>query len=79
MARALSHSHSALDATCWLGVYCAPLRLLALEVFERLNQSGVRCELLTGQEFKAIPGTFRRPPPSPIPTHGPCGCFHNSD
>lgn len=32
------------------GLYLAPLRLLALEVFERLNDEGVRCNLLTGEE-----------------------------
>jgi len=42
------------------GIYCAPLRLLALEVFERMNMDGVPCELLTGQEYKAIPGGHAR-------------------
>lgn len=32
------------------GLYLAPLRLLALEVFERLNDDGVPCNLLTGEE-----------------------------
>jgi ATP-dependent RNA helicase SUPV3L1/SUV3 len=32
------------------GVYLAPLRLLAWEVSERLNDGGVPCSLLTGQE-----------------------------
>ncbi|WP_181833075.1 helicase-related protein [Bacillus taeanensis] len=32
------------------GLYLAPLRLLALEVYERLNTEGVRCNLLTGEE-----------------------------
>lgn len=32
------------------GVYLAPLRILALENFERLNREGVRCSLLTGEE-----------------------------
>lgn len=39
----------------WSGVYCGPLRLLALEVFESLNQDGVYTSLLTGQEKKVIP------------------------
>lgn len=30
------------------GVYCAPLRLLATEVWNRLNESGVPCSLMTG-------------------------------
>lgn len=32
------------------GLYLAPLRLLALEVFERLNEDRVRCNLVTGEE-----------------------------
>lgn len=37
------------------GVYCGPLRLLALEVFEQLNRQGVYCDLVTGQEKREIP------------------------
>ncbi|KAH6824615.1 ATP-dependent RNA helicase [Perilla frutescens var. hirtella] len=37
------------------GVYCSPLRLLAMEVFDRVNASGVYCSLLTGQEKKEFP------------------------
>lgn len=32
------------------GVYLGPLRLLALEVYEKMNDSGVPCTMLTGQE-----------------------------
>ena len=32
------------------GVYLAPLRLLALEIYEKLNSEGLRCNLLTGEE-----------------------------
>lgn len=32
------------------GVYLAPLRLLAMEGFERLNDLGVACSLVTGEE-----------------------------
>lgn len=32
------------------GVYLAPLRILALENYERLNREGVACHLLTGEE-----------------------------
>ena len=39
----------------WSGVYCGPLRLLALEVFESLNLDGTPCSLLTGQERKSMP------------------------
>ncbi len=31
------------------GMYCGPLRLLALEVYEALNRGGVVCNLRTGQ------------------------------
>lgn len=31
------------------GIYCAPLRLLAWEVCERMIDSGVKCNLTTGQ------------------------------
>ncbi|KAL7116219.1 hypothetical protein ACP275_04G229300 [Erythranthe tilingii] len=37
------------------GVYCSPLRLLAMEVFDKVNASGVYCSLLTGQEKKEFP------------------------
>ncbi|WP_080845982.1 helicase-related protein [Cytobacillus gottheilii] len=36
------------------GIYLAPLRLLALEVFEKLNQDGTPCSLKTGEEEKII-------------------------
>ena len=49
------HSLNAL-AAAGNGWYLAPLRLLAFEVFERLNQRGVRCNLLTGEEFIPIDG-----------------------
>lgn len=32
------------------GIYLSPLRILALENFERLNSEGVICDLLTGEE-----------------------------
>ena len=38
------------------GLYLGPLRLLALEMFDRLNYDGVRCNLLTGEEEEMIPG-----------------------
>lgn len=38
------------------GTYLAPLRLLALEVYDKLNMSGVPCELLTGEEYEPMPG-----------------------
>lgn len=36
--------------TAGKGVYLGPLRLLALEVYERMKDSGVPCTMLTGQE-----------------------------
>lgn len=39
----------------WSGVYCGPLRLLALEVFEASNLDGRACSLMTGQEKRTVP------------------------
>lgn len=36
------------------GVYCGPLRLLAHEVFVRLNAKGVKCNLKTGEETRMV-------------------------
>lgn len=38
------------------GVYLAPLRLLALEVQEKLNNEGILCSLYTGEEEDCIEG-----------------------
>ncbi|EJO5346543.1 RNA helicase [Clostridium botulinum] len=38
------------------GVYLSPLRILALENFERLNKEGVKCNLITGEEEIKIEG-----------------------
>lgn len=37
------------------GIYCSPLRLLAMEVFDKVNANGVYCSLHTGQEKKHVP------------------------
>lgn len=37
------------------GLYLAPLRLLALEVYDKLNADGVACSLKTGEEEKILP------------------------
>eukprot|EP00897_Mesotaenium_endlicherianum_P010533 jgi/Mesen1/9508/ME000637S08951 len=37
------------------GVYCGPLRLLAMEVYDTVNMEGVYCNLVTGQERKEVP------------------------
>lgn len=36
-------------------VYCSPLRLLAMEIFDKVNALGVYCSLHTGQEKKTVP------------------------
>ncbi|MGM0835273.1 MAG: helicase-related protein [Bacillota bacterium] len=38
------------------GLYLAPLRLLALEVYDVLNAGGIPCSLKTGEEEKIEPG-----------------------
>ena len=40
------------------GVYLGPLRLLAFEQYERLNQDGIWCSLITGDEKIEIPGAM---------------------
>lgn len=51
-------THQSLEALIAAGTgwYLAPLRLLAFEIFDRLNQRGVPCNLLTGEEYIPIPG-----------------------
>jgi len=43
------------DVNAGGGLYCGPLRLLALEVYEQLNRQGVYTDLLTGQEQRQVP------------------------
>ena len=45
------------------GIYLSPLRLLALEVYERLTQEGVPCELQTGRSlwYVQVPNTYHVP------------------
>ncbi|CAG8439767.1 12094_t:CDS:10 [Ambispora leptoticha] len=38
------------------GIYCGPLRLLAHEIYERMNQKGIPCNLITGEERREMPG-----------------------
>ena len=38
------------------GLYCGPLRLLAMEVYDALNAEGTPCNLVTGQERTVLPG-----------------------
>ncbi|KAG8082115.1 hypothetical protein GUJ93_ZPchr0014g47226 [Zizania palustris] len=51
-------THNALTrfAAAKSGVYCSPLRLLAMEVFDKVNNAlGVYCSLRTGQEITEVP------------------------
>lgn len=50
-------THEALEALkeAGEGWYLAPLRLLAYEIYDRLNAQGIACNLLTGEEFIAVP------------------------
>lgn len=38
------------------GVYLAPLRLLAMEIRDRLTAQGIACNLMTGEEHDIVPG-----------------------
>ncbi|KAL0091254.1 P-loop containing nucleoside triphosphate hydrolase protein [Phycomyces blakesleeanus] len=39
------------------GIYCGPLRLLANEIYEKMNDKGVACNLLTGEERRIVSPT----------------------
>ena len=51
-------THDALQAlkAAGSGWYLAPLRLLAYEIFDRLNGEGAACSLLTGEEYIPVEG-----------------------
>ncbi len=51
-------THQSLEALGEVGSgwYLAPLRLLAYEVFDRMNRRGIRCNLLTGEEHIPVEG-----------------------
>lgn len=51
-----THDSLAVLSEAGSGWYLAPLRLLAFEVFDRLNRQGVLCNLLTGEEYIPVPG-----------------------
>ena len=36
------------------GVYCGPLRLLAMEIYDSCNADGTLCDLITGQERREV-------------------------
>ncbi|BFZ59789.1 RNA helicase [Saitoella coloradoensis] len=49
-------THSALSrlASAERGMFAGPLRLLALEIWERMNKMGVPCNLITGDEKREV-------------------------
>lgn len=51
-------THDALERLkqCGHGAYFGPLRLLALEVYDKLNTEGTACSMITGEETLEIPG-----------------------
>ncbi|MCC8024187.1 MAG: helicase [Clostridium sp.] len=53
-------THDALERLkeCSHGAYFGPLRLLALEVYDRLNSEGLACSMITGEETLEIPGAL---------------------
>ncbi|POG78025.1 P-loop containing nucleoside triphosphate hydrolase protein [Rhizophagus irregularis DAOM 181602=DAOM 197198] len=38
------------------GIYCGPLRLLAHEIFDRMNNKSIPCNLVTGEERRTLLG-----------------------
>lgn len=36
------------------GIYCGPLRLLAHEIYEKMNAKNIACNLLTGEERREV-------------------------
>jgi ATP-dependent RNA helicase SUPV3L1/SUV3 len=38
------------------GIYCGPLRLLAHEIFDRMNNKSIPCNLVTGEERRELGG-----------------------
>ncbi|MDE6844416.1 MAG: hypothetical protein K2J99_01430 [Lachnospiraceae bacterium] len=40
------------------GIYLGPLRLLALEIYDRMMTAGIPCNMITGEETIRTPGSF---------------------
>ncbi len=40
------------------GIYLGPLRLLALEVYDKMTEAGIPCNMITGEETIITPGAF---------------------
>ncbi len=53
-------THDALERlkACAHGAYFGPLRLLALEVYDKCNMEGLACSMITGEETIQIPGAL---------------------
>lgn len=53
-------THDALERlkSCTHGAYFGPLRLLALEVYDRMMTDGIPCDMITGEETIRTPGSF---------------------
>lgn len=53
-------THDALERLkqCSHGAYFGPLRLLALEVYDKCNLEGLPCSMITGEETIQIPGAL---------------------
>ena len=58
-------THDALERLkeCRHGAYFGPLRLLALEVYDKLNTEGLSCSMVTGEETLEVPGAVCSPVP----------------
>ena len=60
-------THDALERLkeCRHGAYFGPLRLLALEVYDKLNTEGLSCSMVTGEgdaggAWSGLPVLYRR-------------------
>lgn len=53
-------THDALERlkSCTHGAYFGPLRLLALEVYDKCNLEGLPCSMITGEETIQVPGAL---------------------
>ncbi len=53
-------THDALERLkqCSHGAYFGPLRLLALEVYDKCNMEGLPCSMVTGEETIEVPGAL---------------------
>ncbi len=53
-------THDALERlkSCTHGAYFGPLRLLALEVYDKCNMEGLPCSMITGEETIQVPGAL---------------------